>query len=177
MMKINYGGNIQILVDATQKANDLLNGNKLYDLISQKPSFDFSTATGQQIAQSMRNCSTVLHLLTFKKFITRELGYEDPKRPADIHINIAGNKLNRSLGSIVGTLIHESVHAADANDPTLSYPHNGNLAAGNENSAPYWIGNLVVQLIDAPTTPVDINNITASIHAPDDLMPDRENNA
>jgi len=168
MMQVTYNGSIQILIDAMAKANALLQDNNFYALIARRPGFDFTRATGEQVANSMKNCNLTLQVLTFKKILTRELGYEDPADPTAIHINIAGGKLDRSLGSVVGTYIHESVHAADANDPNLDYPHNGNGAAGNENTAPYWIGNLAVQLIDQPGTPVDVTNVASVPHAADD---------
>ena len=167
-MTINYSGNIQILIDAAKKANELLQNDEFYNFINQKTNFDFTTATGTEVAASVKKCNANLNVITFKKILTRELGYEDLNDPTSIHINVAGNKLNRSLGSIVGTYIHEAVHAADADDNSLSYPHDGNLAAGNENTAPYWIGNLAVQMIDDPGSAIDINNIAFVPHAPHD---------
>lgn len=169
-MTINYNGNIQVLVDAATKANELLANNQFYDYIAQKQGFDLTMATGQQVADSIKNCNANLTVFEFVKYFTRVLGYEDPNDPNSVHINVAGNKLNRSLGSIVGTYIHESVHAADATDNNLSYPHNGNSSVGNENTAPYWIGNLAIQMVDEPGSAVNINDIAVVPHAPNDEM-------
>ncbi|QEC79992.1 hypothetical protein [Mucilaginibacter ginsenosidivorax] len=170
MMTITYNGSIQILIDGVAEANKLLADGAFYQAIAAKPGFYFTTATGAQVAASMQNCNLQLSVKTFKKYFTRELGYEDPNDPTSIHINIAGNKLNRSLGSITGTFIHESVHAADSDDQALDYPHDGNSSAGNEDTAPYWIGNLAVQLVDQPGSPVDVNAVASVVHALDDVM-------
>lgn len=170
MMTIKYDGSISILREGVAKANELLASSSFYEIISQRSNFYYTTATGAQVADSMKNSNLQLNVKTFKRYLTRELGYEDPHDPTSIHINIAGRKLNRSLGSITGTFIHEAVHAADSDDENLDYTHDGNSARGNEDTAPYWIGNLAVQLIDNPTQSVDVNNVAVVLHAVDDVM-------
>jgi hypothetical protein len=169
-MKIVYTGSILKIIDGVKKANELLEDDNFYEAIKEKQIFDFSNATGEEIAASLKKCQLQLQVKSFKKVLTKELGYEDPNDPTSIHINVAGNKLNRTIGSIAGTFIHEAVHAADSDDEQLDYHHNGNKAAGNSNTAPYWIGNLAVQMIDHPAEPVDINAIASVAHAPEDVI-------
>lgn len=170
MIKIVYPGNIAILKQAAQKANDLLGNQAFYDAIAQKTGFYFSKATGAQVAGSLQQCNPTLTVKTFKKLFTRELGYEAPNDPTSIHINVAGDKLRRSLGSIAGTFIHEAVHAADADDEALDFHHKGNKSAGNHDTAPYWIGNLAVQMIDHPHQAPDTEHIAVVAHAPEDTL-------
>ena len=60
--------------------------------------------------------------------------------PNSIYINTA--KLDRSLGSVVATLLHEFIHMVDNYDTLHSYGHGDNSARGKQNTAPYWIDNL-----------------------------------
>ena len=174
MMQIRYAGSIQKLIDGVKKANELLGSNTFYEEISKKERFDFTEASGAQIATSLKNCNLQLNVKTFKQHGTRKLGFEVPTDPTSIHINVVKKKLKRSVGSIAGTFIHEAVHAADADDESLDYPHNGNLAAGNEMTAPYWIGNLAIQMIDHPQKPVNVNQIEIVPHAVEDEIDDTE---
>ncbi len=178
-MKIIYPGSIGILQDAAEAANALLANPAFYEKIKDKTSFDFSNATGAQVAASMQRCPLELTVKTYKRIFSRALGYELPEDPTSIFINIAGNKLNRSLGSIAATFIHEAVHAADSDDAGLDYGHHGNLAAGNEGTAPYWIGDLAEQMIDHPQQPVTavmshaphaVEEMLAVQDAPDDVI-------
>lgn len=170
MMTIKYDGSIPILIQGVAEANKLLNDDAFYNAIAQKTSFYNSTASGAQVATSLKKCSLQLTVKTFKKIWTRELGFENPNDPTSIHINVAEKKLNRSLGSIAGTFIHEAVHAADADDDQLDYQHDGNSARGNEDTAPYWIGDLAVQLIDTPAQPFNIDSVVPVSHAVNDVM-------
>ncbi len=170
MITIKYNGSIDVIINAVIAANKLLCDENFYQAISQKERFDYSQATGREVAHSLHKCNVELTVKTFKKLFTRELGYEVATDPTSIYINVAGGKLNRSPGSIAGTFIHEAVHAADADDDTENYPHNGNSVAGNEHTAPYWIGNLAVQMIDNPEQEIDVQMVAAVAHAPEEFF-------
>lgn len=64
----------------------------------------------------LMNC---LALIQIKKIFTREIQFRDPKGTTSTNINTAGNKLNRSLGNIMGMYIHESVNSRDGDDNTI----------------------------------------------------------
>ena len=65
MISINYG-NIQILIDAAKKANELLQHYKFYDFINKKTNFDFKIATCPEIAHYIKKCNSSLNIITFK---------------------------------------------------------------------------------------------------------------
>jgi hypothetical protein len=52
-------------------------------------------------------------------------------------IYLNARKLDRSVPSLVSTLIHETVHLADNDSKTRSFGHGDNYAKGKENTAPY----------------------------------------
>lgn len=171
-MKIIYPGAISVLHDAVAAANKLLVDPAFYDAIAQKPSFAASGATGAQVAASMQRCDLALTVKTYKNPLSRALGYENPHDPTSIFINIAGNKLSRSVGSIAATFIHEAVHAADADDESIEYAHRGNRPAGNEDTAPYWIGDLAARMIDAPQ--LKLADIITAMSLATAVLPDTE---
>lgn len=74
---------------------------------------------------------------------SKATAYTDPGVPI-IHLN--ARNLNRSVASIVNTLIHESVHVIDKN---LCFAHGSNVAKGKDDTAPYKIGEIAEKLADS----------------------------
>ena len=69
-----------------------------------------------------------------------------PSTPDVIYLNTA--KLNRSPGSIVGTLIHEASHMFDHETFEHDFGHGDNSSVGKENTFPYKAGNLAMSIVD-----------------------------
>lgn len=167
MITIVYAGSFSNLQNATAKANELLRDDKFYQLIAAKDKFDFTNATTAQVATAIKSCSLSVKVVTYKKlFPLRTLGFENPQDPLHIHINMQGWRGNRSVASYVGTIIHEAVHCADSDNSVFNFGHKGNAAAGNEETAPYWIGNLAINMVVNPgIEAADLHHLFAEDHA------------
>ena len=167
MITILFDGSFTNLIAATEKANALLRDDKFYQLIGAKEKFDFSNATPDQIAASIKKCVLTSKVVTYKKlFPLKTLGFETPEDPLHIHINMLGWRGKRSVASYTGTIIHEAVHCADSDSSEFSFGHDGNSASGNENTAPYWIGNLAINMVVNPLLSTnDLPNLFAEAHA------------
>lgn len=152
MIKFKYSGSIQKINDAIIEAQKILTDENFYSLIKQKPSFDFSNAgNSTQISDAIKSCPLILHIKTYKS-IGPSLGKEYPNDPTSIYINISWLRFHgRTIPSIVNTLIHEAVHAADSDNEDLEFNHgDDNKSIGKGNSAPYWIGCLSEILLENP---------------------------
>lgn len=147
MISFEYAGDLVLLKNAAVLANDLMQQAAFYDAIAAKKQFDHTRANGSQIAASLKACDRVLNIQTFTKRHSKTLGYTSPGKPDVLFLNIADDHLKRSAASLAGTFVHEAVHACDRYDTTLRFGHKGNRAKGNKSSAPYWIGNLAVEMI------------------------------
>ena len=133
----------QNLETAIDQANKLLNEGHLYREINNKVTFDMSTAKADHISkQMMKFRAKEVEVKIYKPLWrwSKAYGYFSYKHPYDINLNYY--KLNRSVASFVGTLVHEYIHMVDNLDEKHSYGHGNNSAVGKENTAPYWIGNL-----------------------------------
>jgi hypothetical protein len=146
MMKVHYDGNIDLVEKAVYAANGLLADDQFYETIRQHGQFDMTSATSAQIADIMRSCNTLLSVVLYKPWspFAPSLGKEDSGHPEFIYMNF--RRLSRPMADIVGTIIHEAVHAADATSP-VDFGHGDNSSRGKENTAPYWIGNMAIARI------------------------------
>ena len=155
-----YKGSNKKLIEATSKANRLLLTDEFYMAIKNKSTdFDMSTASPEYISEFIwKNKEDVTcNVKTYSKRFTKALAYFTRSRPNDININTY--KLNRSMGSIVATLIHEYVHMVDHVDKKHSFGHGSNSRKGKQNTAPYWIDNVAQGMIDGKP---DFNNNESS---------------
>lgn len=146
MMRVEFDGAWDVVVEATVQANRLLEQREFYDRIRACPRFDLTNVTPRDVAGEMERCTTRLTVRLYKSFFpwSRVLGYEHPRFPDIVFLNT--RRLDRSVASIVGTIIHESVHVADVHSP-LDFGHGGNAAGAKDNTAPYWIGNLAISMV------------------------------
>lgn len=85
---------------------------------------------------------------TYYKRFSKAVAFFDPNYPDIININTA--KMNRSDGSIIGTLYHEAAHAVDLHDTEHEYGHGNNSSVGKDNTFPYKVGSMVQEIIDGP---------------------------
>lgn len=121
------------------------------EAINNKVSFDMSSANSDYIAKKIiyfKNGSQRMNVKLYKSKNpwSRAYGYYTPSRPFDININT--RKMNRSVESFVGTLVHEMVHAIDGLDMVHNYGHGDNSSAGKQDTVPYWVGNLAARMFD-----------------------------
>lgn len=109
-------------------AGRLLADESFLDHIATHPSFDFCPDVPSVVrAKILSTPEITINVSFFWKWLTREIAFEDSM---GCHFNTTKEK--QGAGS-VGDIIHEMLHQ-------LHYSHRGNARAGNENTAPYWIG-------------------------------------
>ena len=163
MINYNYQGGIQKIKDAITEASRVLSDENFYRLINQKNVFDYSNCTASQVTDAIKSCSLQLSIRTYKHPWGPSLGKEYPSDPTGIYINIARRKFDeRTIPSVVNTLIHEAVHAADADNVSLDFNHgDDNKSIGKGNSAPYWIGCLAEMLLQNLGKVITVGEIDA----------------
>jgi hypothetical protein len=139
---------------AIKLANQLLDGKRgFFREVSQVKAFDMSF---NPETRKPYNGKEILYLLSQKVDIvvqkykswllwSKATAYTMPGVPV-IHLN--ERRLNRSVASLVGTLLHECVHTVD---PNLRFSHGGNFEDGKSNTAPYKIGNIAEKIIASQT--------------------------
>jgi hypothetical protein len=126
----------KILANA-EIAGRLLADAGFLDRIATHPSFDFCADTPVQVKDKILATPEITITVSFfRKWPTKEIAFEDTD---GVHFN---TRKERAGAGSVGDLIHEMLHE-------LHYSHRGNARAGNENSAPYWIGDEADALVDS----------------------------
>ena len=140
-MNLRYTGQNEKIIQAVTIANKILLSPSFYDKIAEFAGFQYSTYTGQQVAGELKNSTSEIRVDTYWNGWFRAA---TAKTQTEININTA--KLNRSMASIVNTLIHESVHFVD-----WEVNHNWDYTDRNEyenppKSATYVIGDIAERL-------------------------------
>jgi hypothetical protein len=153
MITCVYTGNNTALLQAVKLANQTFSDPSLYAAIAEYQQFTNTEATAAQIAQAVRDCNVKLLIVTYKPRNpwSRVIGHFNEHEPDKIYLNV--RRLDRAEIDIAGTIIHEAIHAADATSP-LEFGHEGNRPGGNENSAPYWIGNWAIWKLKGAVGPI-----------------------
>lgn len=141
---------------AVNFCNDVLfNSDEMFQeflsAIEEKKSFDMATANADYIVKKIIFFKNGSHQMNVKLYRSRNpwskaYGYYTPSRPFDININT--RKMNRSVESFIGTLVHEMIHAIDGLDMIHNFGHGDNSSAGKQDTAPYFIGNLAAEFWD-----------------------------
>jgi len=144
-MQISYTNNNESLIDSVNFVNQLSSNEEFWTDIEHHPQFDNTTLSSNEICRRLRACTRAVTLLHWTPRVGRRrtVAVTDPDRPYRIyyHTRFLGN----AVAAMVNTLVHEFVHNVDLFDdgsPTNEYTHNGQRAAGNQGTAPYWIGDL-----------------------------------
>ena len=133
-MQLNFNGTNQTLAQAVQLANTILRDPSFYDQIAAVPNFEYSTYTGQQVADEIRNLQQNPEVDTYWR------PWSGATAQTQTKININTAKLNRPLPSIVNTLLHENTHFVDwAVNQNWDYTDR-NVWEDPPLSAPYKIG-------------------------------------
>ena len=141
ILQLHYSGTNQKIIEAVAEANKILASSDFLNRIDTIQKFDNTTYNGHQIISEMKSVNTVEVSEYFKRH-TRT----NAKTKTQIRINTA--KLNRSLASIVNTLIHESIHATDwLVNKHWDYTHRTQYQEMPPISAPYVIGAMAESMI------------------------------
>lgn len=147
LKRINYYGSNTKVIKAVDAANELLENTDFYRRIADKPDFAFTSERPIDVAKWIKysEVSVTVRLYNGDKE-SKTNAYVSPERANTIYLN--KDKLDRSIGSIAGTLIHETVHSVDRSLKGKKFGHKGNSRQGKQNSAPYWIAGLARCIIE-----------------------------
>jgi hypothetical protein len=140
MVQLNYSGNKKHIFNAVAKANQILQNPAFYSEIGKFPPFHFSSLTPIEITKLMENSEWRITVRgAFKPIANASTSTHDL-------IKVSTINFSRDLATGVNTLIHETVHAIDLENGTLEFTHDGNSPDGQENTAPWRIGELAERI-------------------------------
>lgn len=148
------------------KAVALCNSSRVRGAIRReiaKHNYEGSTTTGENIALRLTTFINTeqINVVGYARRFTKAIAYFSASRPRDINLNTL--KLNRSIGSICGTIYHETIHMVDDSDKEDSYGHGSNSNKGKEKTAPYLIGSIVKKIVDDENTISDLQFVDNKI--------------
>ncbi|HEX2616275.1 MAG TPA: hypothetical protein VHL57_01970 [Flavobacteriales bacterium] len=150
--KLEYAGTLTRLKKCVAQANAVLADPMFRKLILEHSAFDNTKFTNLEVYTYLANNPTVVQVITFKKLFGRVNGRTSSAK----RIGINSKRLDRSLASIVNTIIHEYVHAVDfglkksPKDP-LQMTHYNNENNGEEDNTVPWAVGLIAQRMSAET--------------------------
>ena len=136
----NYKNSHTRLNLAIDAANILLNNEEFYTLIKEHGEFPMANVNGEIIGDELKkdlDREIMINQYTPKNPFSKALACFRPSQPNDIFLS--SRKINRSIASLVGSIIHEYIHLSDKQSP-YSYGHGSN--SRKPMTAPYWIGAL-----------------------------------
>lgn len=150
---LQYKGKNTKVIKAVGDANKLLNGDKGFyaSVVNNKP-YDMSNVTNKKLAWLMKkhhvesNVNVVLYCY-WNPFSKMKAVFK-PSKPDNIYI-VKKYAKNASTHSLVGTLIHEFIHAVDHKYIEYTFGHGNNSRVGKENTAPYRIGTMAKYISEA----------------------------
>jgi hypothetical protein len=141
-VQLKYEGKNKKIKFALAEANRILANTAFYESVKNIEKFDFTTFSGDKIANEMKSINKVIKVE----------GYWNPFSKANaktqdiVQVNTA--KLNRSWKSIINTLVHETVHAVDWHtNNNFDYTHNGQSPDGQDKTAPWVIGQIAEDMV------------------------------
>jgi hypothetical protein len=148
-MKLIFKGSQTNIIDAVNKANEILSNNAFWEQVEKLPQFDNTKLTPAQIADILRTSDQEIQIKTYWSF--------NPFRPrtcvnattvSATLIKINTRCFSDDLKTAVNTLVHESTHAADFLDGKWDFTHVDNSNDGEEdNTAPWAIGQLAEKFV------------------------------
>lgn len=147
MLHIKYKGFDKNITAAVRNVNVLFQYYHFYHCIRQHLRFDMSDISPRQIARLLEHTELTLTVDLYYSVnpFSKALSYDDPEKPNVIHLNKWN--LNQSLGSLCNTIVHQCIHALNAQHPHFNFGHSITDTAAQYNTAPYWIANLAQQII------------------------------
>ena len=124
-MRINYKGKYDQIKTAVEDANDVLNSDDFYTLISNHGDFNCSEFSSENISNIIKKSKLEVEVKIYKPRwrYSKVLGYFIKSNPNKIYLN--SRKIYRDTNSITNTIIHEYVHAVDNsnNDNAIEFGH------------------------------------------------------
>lgn len=147
--KINYTEDSGVISEAVKSANSILENKDFHEELSSIESFNNSNASGKIISELIKESSLEAYIELYSKTLTRANAYTIPRKPKSIFLN--NKRLNRSIGSIAATLVHEYIHLLDFANEEYWFGHSSNRRRGNGETAPHKIDNLVYRLLTNKT--------------------------
>lgn len=119
------------ILDSAARASAILSDPAFLEAVRKRGRFDCTTHAPTQVADRLEHAGEVTIKVGFySRWWTRAIAYE---KNDTVFFNT--RKESRGAGS-PANIAHEVMHA-------LGYRHNGNYTAGNENTVPYVIGDMV----------------------------------
>ena len=116
------------------KASVIMSASPFIEAVRTHDPFDDCDETPTAVARNLSNTDVVeITVGIYSKFFTKAIAYE-------VEGAVFFNSRKESYGAgSPGNIAHEVVRA-------LGYVHNGNAASGNEDTVPYYVGNLVDEM-------------------------------
>jgi hypothetical protein len=148
MERFFYGGNNRRLIVAVEEANKLMIDRYFLSKIENIERFNMATeadgtgVTGKELIEVFKRFEKMrINVQTYRPCWrwSKALAFYDPaKGPKNIHLN--SRKFNRSVPSLVGTLVHEVCHLYDNFALDFYLGHGDNSPVGKELTVPYLLG-------------------------------------
>ncbi len=146
--RINYDGTLDLIINAVQKANEILENEEFLNELSKIDSFDYSNASGEIISKLIKSSKVKASVEIYKpKWLwSKANAYTRPINPNLIYLN---NRKIKKRDEIewTATLIHEYIHLVDFESKEYYFAHGSNDRRDKDNTAPYWIDNLVFKIL------------------------------
>lgn len=143
-MEVKYSGARPQIIECVSFVNELLGDDQFWSQIKQIPKFDYTELAPLEIVDRISMCSTEVRIRTYrpKWILSRANAYVTRKYPNTLFLNRW--KLDRPIGALINTIVHECVHIADYgdDDSKVTFGHGDNSPVGKEDSAPYKIGGI-----------------------------------
>jgi hypothetical protein len=137
---------------AVSQANSLLGRIELFDKIAERSTpFDYcqpSDLSPLVVAEALKAFNKNFEVIPAKLGSSTTGAYTcNISEREKLYVSNRPYHTDNSVATIVGTLIHECVHALDCFSPEFQLGHGDNSSVGKENFAPYWIGNLAANIV------------------------------
>lgn len=124
----------QKITDNAAIASQIMSSQEFLNKVASHPGFYFTNQSSVVVSLKFENAGDVtINVGFYSRWWTRAIAYE---QDGAVYFNTYKEKYG--AGS-VDNVSHETAHA-------LGYSHAGNSPSGNENTVPYWVGNLVGEL-------------------------------
>ena len=145
MLSISYHGTSLILIDPLFKTNLLLEEDSFYEAICRHGAFDMANIAAPTIARLLKESTLRMTVDTYLWPFSKADGYYDLNEPNVIYLNQW--HFNRNMPSFCNTIVHNVIHAVNAENPQFEFGHGDSSSIGKENTAPYWIANLAQRMV------------------------------
>lgn len=144
MVQLQYSGSKRKVSRAVEKANEILAAPAFYEQIAQADPFDFTSFSPGEIADILKSAGQTIIIKS--KLL---MPIANASTQSSQLIEVSSLRFSKHLPTAVNTLIHETVHAIDFIDHSLEFTHDGNESVNQENTAPWRIGKIAENMVEA----------------------------